>query len=211
MCEQLFDYIKEHSEREPLYLQQIARRAHVRLLHGRMVSGALQGRLLKMLAELLQPQNVLEIGTFVGYSALCLAEGAPQNAVIHTVEIDDELEDIIRENFSSVDFGKKIVLHIDDALQTIKNLKNTRFDLVFIDGDKRDYMKYYKAVLPVVRSGGVILADNTLWNGKIFENVQHNDYQTKAILEFNDFLANDSRVEKIILPLRDGLTLIKKI
>ncbi|MDR1652047.1 MAG: O-methyltransferase [Prevotellaceae bacterium] len=210
MSEQFFDYINEHSEGEPLYLQRIARRAHVRLLNGRMVSGALQGRLLKMLAELLQPKNVLEIGTFVGYSALCIAEGAPQNAVIDTIEIDDELEDIILENFSTVDFGKKIVLHIGDALQIIETLDNKQFDLIFIDADKRDYLKYYQTVLPAVRSGGVILVDNTLWNGKVFEPPQSADSQTKAIIEFNDFLAADTRVEKIILPVRDGLTIIRK-
>jgi predicted O-methyltransferase YrrM len=152
----------------------------------------------------------LELGTFVGYSALCMAEALGENALLHTIEADDELEEMIRENFATVPHGKRIVLHIGDALQVVENLKDTTFDLVFIDADKREYLQYYEVVLPLVRQGGFILADNTLWNEKIFENVQKNDLQTQEILQFNDFVANDTRVEKIILPLRDGLTIIRK-
>ncbi|MCL1868183.1 MAG: O-methyltransferase [Paludibacter sp.] len=206
------DYLEQNSEREPLYLQKISRAAHVRLLNARMISGALQGRLLKMFCQMIQPQNILEIGTFVGYSTLCLAEGAGRGTAIHTIEIDDELEDLIRENFNSAPFDtQNIVLHIGDALNIIKNnLQNIAFDLVFIDGDKRQYLQYYQAVLPLVRTGGFILADNTLWNGKIFENIKSNDFQTQEIIKFNDFIANDIRIEKVILPVRDGLTVIRK-
>jgi predicted O-methyltransferase YrrM len=206
------DYIEQNSECEPLYLQKISRAAHVRLLNARMISGTLQGRLLKMFCQMIQPKNVLEIGAFVGYSTLCMAEGTDSEATIHTIEIDDELEDLIRENFNSAPFDtQNIVLHIGDALNIIKNnLKNITFDLVFIDGDKRQYLQYYDAVLPLVRTGGFILADNTLWNGKIFENIKSNDFQTLEIIKFNDLIANDMRIEKIMLPLRDGLTVIRK-
>lgn len=204
------DYIEQHSESEPIYLQEINRRAHVRLLNARMLSGALQGRLLKMFCQMIQPKNVLEIGTFVGYSTLCMAEGS-SNATIHTVEIDDELEDLILQNFKSAPFDtKNIILHIGDVFNIIKNFKNFKFDLIFIDGDKRQYLQYYEAVLPLLSKGGFILADNTLWNGKIFENIKSNDLQTQEILKFNDFIANDKRIEKIILPLRDGITIIRK-
>jgi len=204
------DYIEQHSEQEPFYLQQIYRTAHVRLLNARMMSGALQGRLLKIFCQMIQPKNVLEIGTFIGYSTLCMAEGSC-DANIHTIEIDDELEDLIRKNFTYAPFDtKNIVLHIGDALNIINKLINIKFDLVFIDGDKRQYLQYYEAVLPLVGSGEFILVDNTLWNGKIFENVDINDFQTRAIINFNDFIAKDNRIEKIILPLRDGLTLIRK-
>ncbi|MDR2854098.1 MAG: O-methyltransferase [Prevotellaceae bacterium] len=210
MTNDIQQYIEQHSEAEPEYLQAISRQTYVRLLNPRMVSGALQGRVLTMLCALLQPQCVLELGTFVGYSALCMAESLGENAVLHTIEADDELEDTIRENLATVAHGSKIVLHIGDALQTIEKLKTTTFDLVFIDADKREYLQYYEAVLPLVRQGGVILADNTLWNGKIFEDVQKNDLQTQKILKFNEFIAKDQRIEKIILPLRDGLTIIRK-
>ena len=183
----------------------------MRLLNARMISGAMQGRLLKMLCRMINPKNVLEIGTFVGYSTLCIAEGMNNDSTIHTIEIDDELEDIIVENFKKAPFDtKNIILHIGDALQVIDNLKDTVFDLVFIDGNKRQYLQYYNKIFTLVRQGGFILADNTFWNGKIFEKIKSNDFQTQAIVQFNDFIANDNRVEKIILPVRDGLTIISK-
>lgn len=205
------DYIEQHSECEPLYLQKISREAHVRLLNARMISGALQGRLLKMLCRMINPKNILEIGTFVGYSTLCMAEGACE-ATVHTVEIDDELEDIILKNFGTAPFDtSNITLHIGDALQMIDSLINTVFDLVFIDGDKRQYLQYYEKVLPLVCAGGFIFADNTLWNGKVLEEIKSNDFQTQAIVKFNKVISNDKRIEKIILPVRDGLTIIRKI
>ncbi|MCL2597090.1 MAG: O-methyltransferase [Paludibacter sp.] len=211
MNENLFKYIEQHSEIEPLYLQQISRTTHVRLLNARMIAGTTLGRILKMLCQMINPKNVLEIGTFVGYSALCMAEGTKSDTIIHTIEIDDELEDIILENFLKAPFDtKNIFLHIGDALQVIDNLKDTIFDLVFIDGDKRQYLQYYQKILPLVRSGGFIFADNIFWNGKIFEKIKSNDFQTQAIVQFNDFIANDTRIEKNILPVRDGLTIIRK-
>ena len=159
---------------------------------------------------MIQPQRVLEIGTFVGYSALCMAEGLPTGGHVDTIEIDDELEEFIREQLAKSPFEERITLHIGDALQVIPQL-DTTFDLVFIDADKRLYRDYYELVLPRLKSGGFILADNTLWDGKVLiDKPESNDYQTIAIKAFNDFIATDNRIEKVILPLRDGLTLIMK-
>lgn len=155
------------------------------------------------------PRRILELGTFTGYSALCMAEALPEDGILHTIEINDELEDFIRQHFEMSEFAAKLQLHIGDALKIIPTLDET-FDLVFIDADKRLYVEYFEAVLPKVRTGGFILADNTLWGGKIVEKFAANDWQTKGILRFNDFIANDNRIEKVILPLRDGLTLIMK-
>ena len=160
---------------------------------------------------MVRPKNVLEIGTFTGYSALCMAEALNNDATLHTIEIDDEMEDIIRSNFNKSEFGEKIVLHIGDANEVIKEFEDSFFDLVYIDGNKRDYWLNFESVLPKTRKGGFIIADNTLWHGKVVEPIKSNDWQTKGILEFNKKLKSDDRVEKIILPLRDGLTLIRKI
>lgn len=206
----LSDYIINHIDPEPDELKLISRSAQVKLLHGDMVSGHLQGRLLKMIAQMINPKQVLELGTFVGYSALCFAEALDEDGVVHTIEIDDELEDIIRENLSKSAYGNKVNLHIGDALSIIHSFDNENFELVFVDADKRLYWEYLEAILPKVVSGGFIIVDNTLWYGKVIETVKSNDWQTKAIIEFNDRLAKDSRVEKIILPLRDGITFIRK-
>jgi predicted O-methyltransferase YrrM len=203
------DYILSHLEKEPEYLKILARKTNVRLINPRMVSGHLQGRFLKMLTRMINPKNVLELGTFTGYSALCIAEGLSENGHLHTIEIDDELEDFIRENFASSPFENKITLHIGNALDIIPTLSET-FDMVFIDADKRQYWEYFEAVLPKVRQGGFIIADNTLWNGKILKPIEHGDNQTKAILKFNDLISNDNRIEQNIIPIRDGLTVIMK-
>ena len=203
------DYIEQHSESEPAYLSKINRATHLRLINPRMLSGHLQGRVLSMLSKMIQPQKILELGTFTGYSALCLAESLPVNGVLHTIECDDELEDFILENFALSEHGHKIQLHIGDALEIVQSFDEL-FDLVFIDADKREYLAYYEAILPKLKSGGFILADNTLWNGKVLQKVIPSDKQTIEILKFNDFVANDPRVEKVILPLRDGLTIIRK-
>lgn len=205
----LDEYITQHSENEPDYLARINRLTHVRLINPRMLSGHMQGRLLKMFCEMIQPGRVLEIGTYAGYSALCMAEALPENGILHTIESDDELEDFIRENLSSVEHGKKVQLHIGPALSIIPQINET-FDLVFIDADKREYSAYFEAVLPKVRKGGFILADNTLWDGKVLAQPASNDYQTIEILRFNDKIAGDQRVEKVILPFRDGITIIRK-
>ena len=203
------EYILKHLEDEPEYLKVVARKTYVRLVNGRMVSGHLQGRFLKMLCRMINPQNVLEIGAFTGYSALCLAEGIAENAHIDTIEIDDELEDFLRENFRNSPFEDKISLHIGDALKIIPTLEKT-FDLAFIDGDKRQYCDYFEAVLPKICKGGFILADNTLWSGKVVKPLEKGDAQTRAIMAFNDFISTDLRIEQVILPLRDGLTIIRK-
>ena len=203
------EYIEKHSEKEPEYLAKINRRTHLQMINPRMMSGHLQGRFLSLVSHMIKPERVLELGTYSGYSALCIAEGMPENGILHTIEHDDEQEDFIRENFAGSEHGYKIKLHIGDALETIEKLDEV-FDLVFIDADKRQYSAYFEVVLPKVRRGGFILADNTLWDGKLIEEVHHNDKQTQEIIRFNDLVANDGRVEKIILPLRDGLTIIRK-
>lgn len=203
------EYISEHSDSEPEYLAQINRLTHQTLINPRMMSGHLQGRVLSMFCKMIQPIRILELGTFVGYSALCMAESLPENGVLHTVECDDELEDIILENFAKSEYGSKIKLHIGDALQVINELDET-FDLVFIDADKRDYTAYYEAVIPKLKQGGFIIADNTLWDGKVIRPVEHNDKHTIEIMHFNDYITKDERVEEVMLPLRDGLTIIRK-
>lgn len=208
MTEKLEDYILSHIDKETPHLEKLNRETHLRLVNPRMMSGHLQGRILKMLCRMIQPKMILELGTFSGYSALCLAEGS-DDATIHTIEHNDELEEMIQHFFSESDYKNRIKLHIGDALEIIQTLDEV-FDLVFIDADKRQYLEYYEAVLPKVRKGGFIFADNTLWAGKVVQPLQQNDKQTEAILKFNDFIANDQRVEKVILPLRDGLTILMK-
>jgi predicted O-methyltransferase YrrM len=175
-----------------------------------MSSGHLQGRLLKMLVQMIRPSRVLEVGTYTGYSALCIAEGLEDGASLETIEIDDEMEDIIRENFSRSSYSDKITLIIGDANEVVLDYEDSTFDLVFMDGNKRDYWQLYEKILPKVKQGGFILADNTLWHGKVLEKPKSNDWQTKGILEFNTHLKSDNRVEKVILAVRDGLTLIRK-
>lgn len=205
------DYILKHIDKEPDLLKKLNRDAHVNLLRPRMISGHLQGRTLKMFCEMIRPKRVLEIGTYAGYSALCIAEALADDAVLHTIEINDELEDFIRAYFSQSDFSRKIRLHIGDAFDVVPAI-NEQFDLVFIDGDKRKYREYYELIFDKLKIGGFILADNTLWDQKVLDDeVKQNDEQTKGILKFNDLIAADKRIEKIILPLRDGMTIIRKI
>ena len=196
-------------DEESDYLKALYRQAHVKLINPRMTSGHLQGRLLKMLVQLARPQRVLEIGTFAGYSALCMAEGLGEGALLHTYEIDDELEDFTRPWIENSPYGDKVRFHIGNALEEVPHLGEV-FDFVFMDGDKRQYMEYYEMILQHTSPGALILADNTLWDGHVVEKAYLNDRQTVAINEFNAFVAADKRVEKLILPLRDGLTMIKK-
>lgn len=202
-------YILSHTDAEPDYLKKVNRATHLRMMNPRMLSGHFQGRVLSMFCKMIQPKFVLELGTFTGYSALCMAEALDEDGILHTIECDDELEDFINQNFEGSEHGYKIKLHIGDALTEIVKLDEI-FDLVFIDADKREYLAYYEAVLPKLRSGGFILADNTLWDGKVLKPVEQNDRQTIEIKLFNDFVASDQRVEKVMLPLRDGLTVIRK-
>lgn len=210
MKNKLEEYILSHIDAEPELLKKIDREAHVKLLQTSMISGHLQGRFLKMLTQMIRPNRVLEIGTFVGYSALCFAEGLDENGEVHTIEIDDEQEDYIRSNFDQSEVGNKIKLHIGDALQIIPGYEDETFGLAFIDADKELYWKYFETTLPKIKKGGYILVDNTLWYGKVIKEVEINDWATKAIVDFNKKLASDDRVEKVILPIRDGVTMIRK-
>ncbi len=209
MTQDLEDYIEAHIDPEPEELRRIDRATNIRLLNGRMCSGHIQGRLLKMLVRMIRPRRVLELGTFSGYSALCMAEALEPGATLHTVEVDDELEDFIRANLASAPVGESITLHIGDAMATMRGWDDGAFDLIFIDADKRAYADYYGEALRLLRPGGFIIADNTLWDGHVVEGCRHSS-QTEGIIRFNDLVASDPRVEKAIVPLRDGLTLIRK-
>lgn len=204
------EYILSHIDSEPELLKRMTREAHVKLLRPRMISGNIQGRFLKILTSMLKPQNILEIGAYTGYSALCLAEGAPDDSKIVTIEIDDEMESFIKRYFQESEYGHKIELKIGDAVEIMHEYENKFFDLIFIDGNKRDYCAYYDTAFNKLRRGGVILADNTLWSGKVIDEKFQNDSQTKGVLEFNKLIKEDNRIEKTILPIRDGLTIIQK-
>ena len=198
-------YILSHIDEEGELLSALNRDAHVNLLRPRMLSGHLQGRILKMFCRMTRPRRVLEIGTYTAYATLCMAEGLDEDGLIHTIEINDEMEDFIQKYLPRSPHKDKIRLHIGDAMEIIPRLDET-FDMVFIDADKRQYAAYYDLVFPYVRKGGLILADNTLWDGKVVENTPPSDKQTQGILFFNEKIKNDDRIEKVILPLRDGLT-----
>ena len=207
-------YIHELSSPEEALLHKLDRQTNLRIMHPRMISGHIQGRLLRMIVQMLRPRSVLEIGTFTGYSALSMAAGLEEGATIDTVEVDDELEPMAQEFFDRSEHGSKIKLHIGSALEIAPTL-GKQFDLVFIDGDKREYPAYYRMLMgdgggaPLVHSGSILLADNILWYGKVVEEVAHNDRQTQGILEFNRMVRDDERVESFILPLRDGLNMIR--
>ncbi len=207
--EELEEYILQHSEPEPEYLYRLWRSTNVHLLRGRMASGHLQGRLLKMLVQMIKPKNILEVGTFSGYSALCMAEGLEEGGKVWTYEINDEMEDFTRPWLENSAVSDRIEFIIGNAITEAPKL-GILFDMAFIDGDKRTYMETYEMVLKVLRPGGFILADNTLWDGHVLEIPKTADRQTQGIESFNDFLMKDPRVEQVILPLRDGLTLIRK-
>ena len=204
------EYIELHSSPESEVLQQITRSTHLEVINPRMLSGHVQGRVLSMLSQMIAPHRILELGTFTGYSALCLAEGLSDSGRLVTIEHNDEMEDSIRRNLALSPLGDKIELVIGDAKEWLaQQEKGAGFDLVFIDADKKEYSDYLDLVLPLVREGGWILADNTLWDGHIVEEAYDKDRQTVALRAFNDKVANDERLEKVILPLRDGLTIIR--
>lgn len=206
--EKIDDYIVRHIDKESEYMHSLWRATQLHLLYGRMASGHIQGRLLKMLVGMIRPKMVLEIGTYSGYSGLCMAEGLEEGAHLHTVEINDEQEDFTLPWFKNSPYADKITMHIGDAMDVVPKLQ-AMFDMAFIDGDKRRYTEYYEMVMQHLNPGGYILADNTLWDGHVVDENAH-DAQTLGIKAFNDLVANDDRVEKVILPLRDGLTIIKK-
>ena len=205
----LDNYILSHIDTEPEYLYRLWRATNIYMLHGRMASGHLQGRLLKMLVRMIRPKNILEVGTFSGYSALCLAEGLDDGGKVYTFEINDEQEDFTRPWIENSPVADKIEFIIGDAITEAPKLGIT-FDMAFIDGDKRTYVETYEMALSLLNSGGFILADNTLWDGHVTDPAYDKDHQTQGIRRFNDHVAQDDRVEKVILPLRDGLTLIRK-
>lgn len=210
MTPELEDYILDHIDSEPENLKKLARDVNVYLLYPRMCSGHLQGRILKMLTTMIAPRRVLELGTYAGYSALSIAEGLREDAHLHTIEIDDEMEDFIRQRFNESPYGHRITLHIGNAVDIIPSLGDEPWDMIFIDANKRSYIDYYRMLLPRLRSGGYILTDNTLWDGKVTDPQHNHDAQTRGIMDFNDLIASDPAVERVILPLRDGLTIIRK-
>lgn len=201
-------YIAEHSEKEPAILAELNRTTHLNVMRPRMLSGNLQGQFLKMLCELLRARRVLEIGTYTGYAAIFMAMGVADGGLVHTIDINDELEDIVRDFVRRSGMEERICFHVGDAREVIPRLDET-FDLVFMDADKRQYMDYYRLVFDRVRPGGMIVADDVLWDGKVVD-ARSWDAQTRGISEFNDFVQSDSRVENILLPVRHGLMLIRK-
>lgn len=209
MDKALDEYIRSHIDEEGELLAELNRDANVNLLRPRMISGHLQGRILKMFCHMLRPRRILEIGTYTAYATLCMAEALDEHAEIHTIEINDEMEDFIRKYVSRSPHKDKIRLHIGDAMKIIPEM-NLPFDLVFIDADKRMYSEYYDLVFDKIPAGGILLADNTIWDGKVLDQPHRSDQQTIGIMAFNDKIKQDERVEKVILPLRDGLTIIRK-
>ncbi len=208
---ELDDYIREHIDAEPEYLHALYRDTQLRLSYGQMASGHVQGRLLKMLTQMIRPRVAVELGTFSGYSALCIAEGLEPGAELHTFEIYDEQEDFTRPWLENSAYADRIHLHIGDALQLLPTM-DLHPDMVFMDADKRHYVDFYEMLLPLMPGGAYIIADNTLWYGHVTEtDTRASDLQTLGIKAFNDLLAQDTRVEKVIVPVRDGLTLIRKI
>jgi predicted O-methyltransferase YrrM len=206
----LDQYVIGHIEDEDPLLARLYRKTYVKMVNGRMCSGHLQGSLLTLLSKLIRPNKILEIGTYTGYSALCLVKGLTNNGLLHTIEINEEFEQFAAEFFEEAGMSDKIIHHIGDAEDIVPKL-DEMFDLVFIDADKRKYLTHYNLVFSKVKIGGIIIADNTLWAGKIVEKVERSDSQTKSVMQFNDFVKADPRVETFMIPIRDGMTVLRKI
>lgn len=202
----LEEYIQNHSEEEPELLQELTRETHLKVLRPRMITGHFQGRVLSMLSKIINPHNILEIGTYTGYSALCLAEGIKADGELHTIDINEELSELQQKYFDRSEYGDRIVQHNGDALEIIPNFDMV-FDLVFIDAEKKEYPQYLEAVLKKVKPGSIILSDNMLWSGKVVEPLDPKDKTTKILLDYNKNLKEDKRLETVLLPIRDGLTL----
>ena len=211
MEETIYKYIEEHINPENEALDWVIKQTHVRTNHARMLSGKIQGQLLRMLVQMSGASRILELGTFTGFSAICLAGALPEGGHLDTLELNDELEDLISEGFDRAGVADTITLHIGDCKQTLRQLRNQVYDIVYIDANKREYNEYYELVFDMVRPGGLILADNVLWDGKVCMEPVPQDQQTQAIVRFNDAIASDKRVESVILPLRDGLSIIRKL
>lgn len=208
--EEIEEYCELHTTPESQLLNRLNRETNLKVLRPRMLSGKLQGTFLAMISRMIKPSYILEIGTYTGYSALCLAEGLTSSGELHTIEIDEELEDISRKYFKESSFHSQIHLHIGDANTIIPTLPH-QWDLVFIDAEKKDYKKYFDLIFPNLRNGGIILIDNVLWSGKVVEEVVHNDYDTQAILAFNDYIQQYEGVINLTLPFRDGILMVEKI
>ncbi|MDO6492809.1 MULTISPECIES: O-methyltransferase [unclassified Cellulophaga] len=202
----LENYIANNSENEPTVLTELTRETHLKVIQPRMLTGHFQGRVLSMLSKIISPENILEIGTYTGYSAICLAEGLRNNGKLHTIDVNEELSHIQQKYFEKSGFSDKIDAHVGDALDIIPTLDVT-FDLVFIDAEKKSYPAYFEAALAKTRPGGIILSDNVLWSGKVVEPLSPKDVTTKILLDYNKALKEDSRVDTVLLPIRDGLTL----
>lgn len=207
--EKLDNYIVLHSQKEPELLQKLNRETYQKVLQPRMLSGHYQGRVLSMISKMVHPKNILEIGTYTGYSALCLAEGIKPNGELHTIDNNEELFDFQKKYFEMSDYKHQIHQHTGHALEIIPTL-NLTFDLIFIDADKDNYVNYYNIVINKLNSGGILLSDNVLWNGKVVENLKKDDKSTKVLLEYNKLINEDKRLETVILPIRDGLTISRK-
>lgn len=210
ITEELEEYCEAHSTPESDLLYRLNRETNLKCIKPRMISGHLQGRLLSFISQMMRPKRILEIGTYTGYATLCLAEGLTDEGRIDTIEIDEELEEMIRRYFSQSDYKEKITLHVGDALQVLKQLDAT-WDLVFMDAEKDDYIAYYELVMPRLRQGGIILADNVLWSGKVIQTVKTSDKETRALMKFNDYVLADERVKNFLLPFRDGIMVIEKL
>lgn len=201
-------YLEDHCDPEPPELQKINRETYLKVLQPHMLSGHYQGRLLSMLSKMMQPKSILEIGTFTGYSTICLAEGLADDGIIHTIEINREMEEMLNQHYKSTNVEKKVKQYFGPAAQIIVEIKENNFDLAFIDADKRNNLNYFQLVIEKIRSGGLIIIDNVLWKGKVYG--AENDTDTRLIRELNDHITQDTRVEKLILPVRDGVMLIRK-
>lgn len=205
ISEDLEDYVANHSQVEPELLAKLNKETYQKIMQPRMLSGHFQGRVLSMLSKIIRPKHILEIGTYTGYAALCLAEGLVENGTLDTIDIEEELVDFQRKYFDKSPWGNQIVQHLGEAISILPTL-DMKFDLVFIDADKENYINYFELILPKMNKGGIILSDNVLWSGKVLEPLQKNDLSTKILLEYNKLLKNDARVETVLLPIRDGLT-----
>jgi len=205
ISEELENYVAAHSENEPELLAKLNRETHLKILQPRMLSGHFQGRVLSMLAKIIHPKHILEIGTYTGYAALCLAEGLAENGTLDTIDIKEELVDFQKKYFDASNYKDQIFKHLGNALEIIPTL-NKKFDLVFIDADKENYINYFNMIVPMMNRGGIILSDNVLWSGKVLEELNAKDKSTKVLLEYNQLLKDDPRVETVLLPIRDGLT-----
>lgn len=206
--QELETYVENHSQQEPAILKKLTRETHLKVLQPRMISGHFQGRVLSMLSKIIAPEQVLEIGTYTGYSAICLAEGLKAGGEVHTIDVNEELHDLQRKYFDLSGWGEQINQYTGNALDIIPEMPQ-KFDLVFIDADKVNYPAYFHMIIDKMNSGGVILTDNVLWSGKVLEEVKPNDKQTNALLEYNKLLNEDPRVETVLLPIRDGLTVTR--